>query len=774
MSIKPDKAIIFSLLTIGTATLAVAGTEPDQPNPTILSNPTDSSLATQPTHQISQPLTDAVTVSSAPVAQVAALDTLVVVATRHPRATADVVGGITSLSQTDLQERQIQALPDLVREIPGVDLDQADNRFGNGGLRIRGIGGNRVLTLIDGVPVADRFIVGNYGDSGRDYLDLGLVRQVEILRGPSSVLYGSKALGGVVSYETLLPRDLAPFPGEAVWGSALSAGYRSDREEAWLGSQAAYSSEQWDGLVAVGYRNGHERTPHQVPDKSRIDRQQTEQGNLLLKQVWHHSPLADTQWVLDVDERERQTDVRGVLGTGRFRNTTRMDTDDDQTRLRASVRHQQQLAEQTRLTARLYVQQSELSQFTDEWRQSAPEPVRQLREFSFRQRAAGVGADLEQRWQWGDWQHVSGVGFEWQYGHLAQRRDATQLTLASGESTQVLLGERFPLRDFPLTHTRDFGLYWQDEIQRTGSAWTLVPGVRFDRYTLASQSDDVLRNGTPDAEIVDMTDQRATPQLAVRWRASEQWLVAMRYLEGYRAPPPMDVNLALDIPAFNAQSLPNPDLKAERSRGLEVNLAFENSTQSVELAVFETRFRDFIQSRAPQGVDPDTGINLFQSINIDRARIRGVEVSYAQQLGAWHAALQDWRLESSAEWLRGDNQVTNQPLNDIVPPKAVFALAWYPADSAWSVRSVTTLSKGFDRVDETRQAQYQPGGYGLQDVLLEYRFASTWVARLGLYNLFDKHYFTAPAVAGRTPDDPLLPYLAASGRWAMLSLRGEF
>ena len=75
---------------------------------------------------------------------------------------------------------------------------------------IRGIGGNRVVIMSDGVRVPD-FPGSNAGAGNytRDFVDLEIVKQVEIVRGPASALYGSDALGGVVAYTTKDPTDFS-------------------------------------------------------------------------------------------------------------------------------------------------------------------------------------------------------------------------------------------------------------------------------------------------------------------------------------------------------------------------------------------------------------------------------------------------------------------------------------------------------------------------------------------------------------------------------------
>ena len=95
---------------------------------------------------------------------------------------------------------------------------------GLGGFNIRGVGGNRVLTRIDGVPIAEEFEFGHF-EVAPYALSLESVESVEILRGAASSLYGSDALGGVVSLVTRDPAD-----------------YLSGQEGLYLGVHAG-----WDG-----------------------------------------------------------------------------------------------------------------------------------------------------------------------------------------------------------------------------------------------------------------------------------------------------------------------------------------------------------------------------------------------------------------------------------------------------------------------------------------------------------------------------------------------
>src|SRR5690606_18816911 len=110
--------------------------------------------------------------------------------------------------------------------------------------------------LTDGVPVPDAFEIGSFSNANRNFVDLGTLKRVEVVRGPSSSLYGSDALGGVVSFVTRDPSDYLQPGGDAYLGFKLGA--ESGWNGLFAGATAAFGGERWSGLVAVGHRQGRE------------------------------------------------------------------------------------------------------------------------------------------------------------------------------------------------------------------------------------------------------------------------------------------------------------------------------------------------------------------------------------------------------------------------------------------------------------------------------------------------------------------------------------
>ena len=94
-------------------------------------------------------------------------------------------------------------MADILREVPGVAVSRTGSFGGLTQVRIRGHEGNHTLVLIDGVEVA----APNQGEYDFGGLIAEDIARIEVIRGPQSALYGSNAIGGVISITTKRPEE---------------------------------------------------------------------------------------------------------------------------------------------------------------------------------------------------------------------------------------------------------------------------------------------------------------------------------------------------------------------------------------------------------------------------------------------------------------------------------------------------------------------------------------------------------------------------------------
>ena len=440
------------------------------------------------------------------------------VSTRQPRNLSEVTGTITVIDRDRIERDVALDIQDLVRYEPGVDVDGGGTRFGFGGFRIRGLSGNRTAIVIDNVPAADRFTVGNFADSGRGLLELGLVSRVEILRGPASTIYGSKALGGVVAVSLLEAEDLLLGAGRDKTRATrfeLAGGSENNR----LRATAAHATRKndWSAVLAASAQTADELDVAGLPDAIADDQLDRDQGAFVFR-VGQDTGVGTIRLTVDGTHEERDSDLRALLGTGRFRNTTSLAGDDRRNQWRVLLDHHfDRIGPIARGQWRVWHQVTDTSQKTDESRPLARTPVDLFRRFDFREENTGVGADLETEIRFAGFRHRIGYGFEAEQSKLEQQRFATQTNLETGELSTSVLGERFPLRDFPRTEVTEAGIYLFDEIQLWQGGPTLSPGARFEYYDLNSKPDALFTAAFPDAEIVDLDTTAWAPRVGLVW-----------------------------------------------------------------------------------------------------------------------------------------------------------------------------------------------------------------------------------------------------------------
>jgi hemoglobin/transferrin/lactoferrin receptor protein len=306
--------------------------------------------------------------------------------------------------------------------------------------------------------------------------------------------------------------------------------------------------------------------------------------------------------------------------------------------------------------------------------------------------------------------------------------------------------------------------------------WEIIPALRWDRYELDPQPDPIWTEDNPETEVVSVSESRATPRLGILFHPTENWSAYGQYSEGFRAPPFEDANIGFDIPLFGFRAIPNPDLKSETSRGIEVGLRRFNSESRVSIAVFRTDFDDFIESRVLIGRDPETGDLIFQSRNIDEAKIQGVDFRYEQDMSAWSANLEGWMLNLAAYWAEGENRQSGEPLNAIAPPQAVMGVSWMSSDAAWdvAVTGTFTAEKKLDDIDQSDGNRFATPSWTTIDLSAGWRPIAWMELRAGVFNVSDKTYWRWLDVANLESDDPMIPLLSRPGRSYSLTARFTF
>lgn len=700
--------------------------------------------------------------------QASELQEVTITATRTPLTLREAPATVTVIDAQRIDRELVTDIKELVRYEPGVSVRNSRGRFGLTDFNIRGIEGNRVLIEVDSVRLPEAFAIGSFSNATRDGVDVDLLKRVDIVRGSASALYGSNAIGGVVAFTTKDPADLLR-DGQSL-GGTLKLAYGQEDEGAAGTAAIAARGAAWSGLLAYTRRDTGEfdnqgRVATLDSTRTTPNPQDGYSDSFLAKALWQPNDDHTLRLTLEQSRTDVFSDVIGARTSSPALAVLSLLGDDEQQRARVSLVHEFRLdgALVDGGEWRVYRQESETTQFTREERRvtaGATTTLRQRqREFRFTEDASGAELMLHKAATTGPIEHLLTSGAEFLETNIDQLRDGFELNRTTGARSSFVGIETFPVRDTPLTRTRETGIYVQDEL-RVG-AWTFTPSVRVDRYDLDPTVDAIFTADNPGIVPTSLSDTTVSPRLGIVWRASEEVSAFASYSAGFRAPPFGDVNVGLTNAIARYTTLPNADLRPETSDNLEFGLRWTRGAAFASLSIYSNRFQDFIESFSFVGIQPVTGFIIFQSRNLDDVEIHGIEFKGAVPLSRLVPGL---ALRGAFSWGEGDDRNADVPLNAVDPARAVIGLQYRPEGSRWGAELVTTVVERKRRIDQTGGPFFAPPGYVTLDLLADLRLSDRASVNVGVFNLADRKYWEWADVRGRPANDPALDFYTQPGR----------
>ncbi|SDT87017.1 hemoglobin/transferrin/lactoferrin receptor protein [Halopseudomonas salegens] len=698
-------------------------------------------------------------------------DTLTVTATRQEERVGDVAGSVSVTDEQQIDRENINNIQDLVRFEPGVSVSGTGSRFGLSGFSIRGIGGNRILTQVDGIGVPDAFDFGGFLSARRNYVDLDTVKRVEIIRGPASSLYGSDAIGGAVSF---LTKDAGDYlgTGDDSYGR-LKTGYAS-ADRSWLRSATlAGRHGQWDALLHLGRRSGDETASFGGNGGTGSQREKANPinfttDNLLSKLGWDYSERGRLQ--LTWETFHDDTDTRVLSDYSDTATIRRSDARDLVERERISLQHNLTLDRgfADRLSWQLSHQDSQSRQQTFQNRVVGGQPTYRSRDSIYEEKLWAFNIQLERDFDWGKSNHRLVYGADIKRLQSADLRQGQETILATGISTPIA-----PTSDFPDPTVKEYALFAQDTISL--GRWTIIPGLRYDRYEMHPKAtQEYLNSAATNPNPPTYRDSALSPKLGIVFALDDAHQLYAQYAAGFRAPQPVSIFGEFENPG-RYRSIANPDLKAETSDSYELGLRGEYAQGSFGLAAYHNRYDDFIEQQNRPSSAPGFPFGEFQNINLDKVTIYGAEARgelYLDHIGLPLGS----RSRASLAWARGKDDTSGQPLNSIDPLKAVIALGYDQPNGRYGTELILTAVAAKSRIDASQAGgdSFRTHGYGILDLTGYWQMTDSMVINAGVFNLTDRQYWHWSDVSGQPAGTPGLARFSQPGRHAAVNLAWEF
>ena len=685
-------AAMAATLLAGTATTLGQDQETQDATGTMASEATDSAPPT------SQPLAVGPITVTAPA--------------RDERSLMETPASVTVVTQQELQRLQPSTFEDALGTIPGVNIEGGPRGVAQEP-NIRGFQDEQVVLTLDGAR--QNF---NRGHSGRFFIDPEILGQIEVIRGGSSSLYGSGAVGGVIALQTKDAPDL--LDDDETFGGRFRTTFSSNGNE-WFNGATLYGQyESVDGLAFFGYRNmfsdmvdgdGDDIRNSQVDVMNGVAKLGFEPGEdqrLEASFVYYQDngtiPAAANQTATDANIADRDADIRNYLLSYKF---APMESD------------------WIDLSVLAYV--NDLTVTEDRLADGRAD------ESAYRT----YGLDVSNRSQLDLGLPVTlTYGFE---GYLD-----TQTGLRDGQVRE----------QFPDAEALYLAGYTQADI-RLDEQWTVTPGLRFDYFSLDPDS----------ASMDDRTESQLSPRLTVSYRPMEPLLLWVGWSQAFRAPSLTELYNdgnhfsvtgfplgGFGAPVFtdNNVFVPNPDLKAETSNQFEAGARYfernpigEGSTIQVSGTFYYADVEDYVD-QVVTFIDFDTLTGTFPNFTVNgTTTTRNIDaVLYGFEFEA-NVDTRDWFGGIGLQVPRGEAH-DGSALGSIPQERVALTLGYRPLMDV-EIGGRATLARGQEDVP----ADSTTGdGYAVFDLFASYEPSEGPLAGAsfgaGIDNVTDRDYRIYP------------------------------
>ncbi len=708
------------------------------------------------------------------------IEEITVISSRAPIPLSEVIGSVSVIKSDDIEKRIANNIVDLIENTIGVSAPRSDGygRIFNEGFRIRGLGGKRVNVLIDGVRIPDSYV-----GYGRDVVDVDLVKKVEILKGPSSALYGSDGLAGAISYTTKDASDLAS--KENPYYSA-TVSYDESSDSTKVGLMSAFVGNNIEGLIQVTRRDTNERKLHNNTEIE-PNRMTGESNSLLAKIKFLLNESIDVTFVADVQEWKNDWDLTTETGFSFFPTPIQTSSAlglDDSTRHRYSIElgftRENILFDEGRVTA--FTQKTDQDQITNKSKlifemgmRARPTPYAEFQNFQFNQEIYGFSSEFfKEIGNPSGIKHQIVYGFEYESIEVERPRYRYETNLITRQLNYNIGGHTYPDKTFPDTETIRQGIYFSDRIEITSKA-SLVIGARYDSYELKPSVDELFNRSNVARNALSYIDDSAVSgKLGFIYDISNSISIFAQYAEGFRSPDYESANISFTNFAFYYSVAPNPNLDSEESDGYEIGLRGNNilgsSRLNWSLVYYENDYEDFIDTQLT-GRSP-RGISIYQYVNLNDVTIDGFEFE-AQ-------ALINENYSLYVGYSNSDGEQNGEKLISIDPDQTIIGLNWSSDTGRFNIRGFANITEG--SIDGLAPVCGRSGcsnlvetpGRATFDLFFNANISDNIALNMAIRNITNEKFYDWVSINGKTVDDPELELYSNSGRTFSASIKYIF
>lgn len=683
------------------------------------------------------------------------LDEVVVSATRWNQTSDNVPSKIISISAKDVALQNPQTAADLLN-ISGKVFVQKSQQ-GGGSPMIRGFATNRLIYTVDGVRMNTAIFRGGNLQNVIN-LDPFATEKTEVLFGPGAVIYGSDAIGGVMSFQTLTPQ--LSHSDEPLIAGKTQTRYSSVNNErtghfdiniGWKRWALVTSFSAWDFDHLRQGSNGpvDYLKSYYVQRQDSTDRLITQEDPLL------QIPSAYSQVNIMQKVRFRANEKWDFQYGFHFSETSPYGRYDRHNRLRngtaryADWNYGPQKWMMNNMSITHVGGKAFYDQVTLRAAQQSFEESRVDRSLNNSERttnteqvdAYSVNLDFAKSTSS---RHTFFYGLEYVLNDVNSKGLATDIS--TGETT--VGSSRYPSSTW-----NSIGMYINDAFELSDQ-FTLQAGVRYNKYDLNANFSNNLDFYPFPFRTAEISNNAITGSIGGVYRPSESWVISTNFGTAFRSPNVDDVGKVFDSEP-GAVTVPNPNLKAEYAYNVDFGIAkIFGEVVKIDVSGYYTRLQDAMvrrnfQLNGQENIQYDGQLSQVQAIqNAAKAMVYGVQAGIEIEL------LAGFSFSSDINYQQGEEELDNGETSDsrhVAPLFGVSRLNFKARDLRLLLYSTYQDERKFEDLAVSEQGKdeiyaqdsngnnFSPSWYTL-NIKAMYDLTETFSISTGIENLSDQRY----------------------------------
>ena len=699
--------------------------------------------------------------------------TITVTATRTMEDIIKTPSAVSVVTDKDIETRRVDTVTDALQMLPGVYKSQK----ANGGLQIRGFDSTNTLVLLNGVPMNNTF------NNGVDWeaIPVHSIERIELVRGPSSSLYGGRGVAGVINIQTKQQQ-----PKQSVkdihWHGQVGYGSHGTLNNE-LGFDAQVSNRITVGMSAEqrkpdGYpgffitgraANIRPSTVTVTPDNPVP---QTKDGSYLLGSRGDKSfNNKNLSAYVTMKLRDRESLTYSYLYTkNRYAYENPMSTitvngapifsgnvkinNQKYVALRTSrylgydglkeyhAHNLQYKNDKNKLQVTFNILDRKKDGFSSPSNPNTPNYSGPGDDSFYPGKT--INFDAQKVWdRIGKHSVVAGINGKKESFEQKRRELTNWRNHSSFDSTTYPGG----LYEINKGATNNLALFVQDTY-RPNFNWAIYTGLRIDRFKKFDGQHVTYDTNNNRYDTINHGEGSYTewsPKLAIEHYVTDSLNVYASYGHSFNPPPLSQVYRYSDVVRAN------PNLDPERSDTFEVGMKKEWGTKTaLNLSAFYVKTKDKVKYVTHYDNNGDVDYKMYE--NVDQETRRGIELELRHQLSS------KWSVFGNYTWQMGRIKQKDLPntkasgyeeINYDIP-KHIFHAGLEYTNGKWNALWDAQYVSRRQSVDDITGQYGSSDSYFISNVAMNYKFSKEATLQLGIQNVFNRVFFDDEATAGRT------------------------